>query len=233
MDNLLHLGTRLVRPGFAASVLALTCLIVSMGAFAQSISPISSALAGTATGCTHVATPDSAGTDVDQFRRLTADEQAASLRKRIENHSLLSLSDTQILCLMDAMKPEAFVEYARSDMVLDNAYEYSMFRQERVSGRWFDRPDHMMIRYQDNPRKSTQNGCLTAAMQDRKFCMTKQRTPIASMATRVVCCVSCQARSQWMVRSRTRSPAIACAILACSSSRAPSITTLEALMKRA
>jgi hypothetical protein len=153
MDNLLHLGTRLVRPGFAASVLALTCLIVSMGAFAQSISPISSALAGTATGCTHVATPDSAGTDVDQFRRLTADEQAASLRKRIESHSLLSLTDAQILALMDAMKPEAFVAYARSDMILDNAYEYSMFRQERVSGRWFDRPDHMMIRYQDNPRK--------------------------------------------------------------------------------
>jgi len=38
-------------------------------------------------------------------------------------------------------------------MVLDNAYEYSMFRQERVSGRWSDRPDHMLVRYQDNPRK--------------------------------------------------------------------------------
>ena len=91
--------------------------------------------------------------DVDQFRCLTADKQAASLRTRIENHSLLALTDEQILSLMDAMKPEAFVDYAKSDMVLDDAYEYRMFRQERVSGRWPDRPDHMVIRYQDNPRK--------------------------------------------------------------------------------
>ncbi|WNC92553.1 DUF1571 domain-containing protein [Paraburkholderia sp. FT54] len=91
--------------------------------------------------------------DIDQFRCLTAEEQAASWRTRIENHSLLSLTDDQILALMNAMKPEAFVEYARSGMVADDAYEYSMFRQERISGRWPDRPDHMLIRYQDTPRK--------------------------------------------------------------------------------
>ena len=156
MDNLLRAGTRLLRPGFAASALALTCLMLSMSGFAQSVSPISSALSAlsaTSAGCTHAAAPVSVSTDLDQFRRLTADEQAASLRLRIENHSLLSLNDPQILALMDAMRPEAFVDYARSDMVRDNAYEYNMFRQERVSGRWFDRPDHMMIRYQDNPRK--------------------------------------------------------------------------------
>jgi hypothetical protein len=153
MDDLLGAGTKFLRPGFAASALTLACLLVSMTAFAQSVSPISSALPAASAACTHAATPDSASADVDQFRCLTADEQAASLRTRIENHSLLSLTDAQILALMDAMKPEAFVAYARSDMVLDNAYEYSMFRQERVSGRWIDRPDHMMIRYQDSPRK--------------------------------------------------------------------------------
>lgn len=154
MDNLFRVGIRLLRLGFAAPALALTCLIVSTGAFAQSVSPISSALPVTSTACAHAVMPaGSVSTDVDQFRRLTADEQAASFRTRIENHSLLSLTDAQILSLMDAMKPDAFVAYTRSDMVLDNAYEYSMFRQERVSGRWFDRPDHMMIRYQDNPRK--------------------------------------------------------------------------------
>jgi hypothetical protein len=154
MDNLFRVGIRLLRLGFAAPALALTCLIVSTGAFAQSVSPISSALPVTSTACAHAVMPaGSVSTDVDQFRRLTADEQAASFRTRIENHSLLSLTDAQILSLMDAMKPEAFVAYTRSDMVLDNAYEYSMFRQERVSGRWSDRPDHMLVRYQDNPRK--------------------------------------------------------------------------------
>jgi hypothetical protein len=91
--------------------------------------------------------------DVDQFRCLTADEQAASLRTRTENHTLSSLRDDQILALMDAMKPEAFVAYARSNMVREDSCEYRMFRQERVLGRWPDRPDHMVVRYQDTPRK--------------------------------------------------------------------------------
>ena len=133
--------------------LAFTCMIISGGAFAQPTSPIEPASSGTSARCTDAATSDAVSADVDQFRCLTADKQAASLRTRIENHSLLALTDEQILSLMDAMKPEAFVDYAKSDMVLDDAYEYRMFRQERVSGRWPDRPDHMVIRYQDNPRK--------------------------------------------------------------------------------
>ncbi|WP_172178994.1 DUF1571 domain-containing protein [Paraburkholderia elongata] len=91
--------------------------------------------------------------DFNQFRCLTADEQARLLRTRIENHTLSSLTDEQILSVMDVMKPEAFVEYARSEMVPDGGCEYRMFRQERVFGRWPDRPDHMVVRYQDNPRK--------------------------------------------------------------------------------
>ena len=133
--------------------LALTCLVVSMGALAQSTSPIAPASSGPSAGCADAATSDTVSADVDQFRCLTADEQATSLRTRIENRSLLSLTDEQILSLMDVMKPEAFVEYARSDMVPDDAYEYRMFRQERLSGRWSDRPDHMVIRYQDTPRR--------------------------------------------------------------------------------
>jgi hypothetical protein len=132
---------------------ALTCLIASMGALAQPTSPITPASSGTSPGYADPATSDTVSVDVDQFRCLTADAQATSLRTRIENHSLLSLTDDQILSLMGAMKPEAFAEYARSDMVPDDAYEYRMFRQERISGRWSDRPDHMVIRYQDTPRK--------------------------------------------------------------------------------
>ncbi|MCX4163486.1 MULTISPECIES: DUF1571 domain-containing protein [Paraburkholderia] len=133
--------------------LAGLCLIVSTGTFAQEIDPISPALSSTSAECTHVVAADSASADVDRFRCLTAGEQAASWRTRIEDRSLLSLPDNQILALMDAMKPEAFVEYARFDMILDNAYEYTMFRRERVFGRWSARPDHMIVRYQDNPRK--------------------------------------------------------------------------------
>ncbi len=136
-----------------AFAFALTCLFVSTGAHAQSTNPITPASSGTSVGCADVATSDTVSVDVNRFRCLTAREQAALLRTWIENHSLLSLTDAQILSLMDAMKPDAFVEYARSDMVPDDACEYRMFRQERISGRWSDRPDHMVIRYQDTPRK--------------------------------------------------------------------------------
>jgi hypothetical protein len=231
MNNLFRVGTWRLRLGFAAPALALTCLIVSMGAFAQSVSPISSVSSVISTACAHAATPPgSVSRDVDQFRRLSADEQAASLRTRIENHSLLSLTDAQILSLMDAMKPEAFVAYARADMVLDNDYEYSMFRQERVSGRWSDRPDHMLIRYQDNPRKVYAKWLPDGGHAGQEILYDETR--IASTATRAVCCVSCRARSQWMGRLRMPNPAIACAILVCSSSPAPSIMTLAAFVKR-
>jgi hypothetical protein len=133
--------------------LAFTCLIVSGGVLAQPTSLIAPTSSGTSARCTDDAMSDAVSADVERFRCLNADKQATSLRTRIENHSLLSLTDERILSLMDAMKPEAFVEYTKSEMVLDDAYEYRMFRQERISGRWSDRPDHMVIRYQHNPRK--------------------------------------------------------------------------------
>lgn len=133
--------------------LALTCLFVSMGAHAQSTNPITRASSGPSAGCADVTTSDTVRVDVNRFRCLAARDQAASLRTWIESRSLLSLTDAQILSLMDAMKPDAFVEYARFDMVPDDACEYRMFRQERISGRWSDRADHMVVRYQDTPRK--------------------------------------------------------------------------------
>lgn len=133
--------------------LALTCLFVCMGAEAQSAKPVTPASPGPSTECADAATSDTVSVDVDRFRCLTARDQAASLRAWIESRSLLSLTDAQILSLMDAMKPDAFVEYARSDMVPDDACEYRMFRQERIAGRWSGGPDHMVIRYQDSPRK--------------------------------------------------------------------------------
>jgi hypothetical protein len=134
-------------------VLALTCLIVSMGAFAQSTTPIAPALSGTSARCVKPATSDTVSVDGSQVRCLTARAQTTSLATWIENHSLLSVTDAQMLSLTDAMKPEAIVEYARSAMVSADACEYRMFRPERVSGKWSERPDHMLIRYQDTPQK--------------------------------------------------------------------------------
>lgn len=56
--------------------LALTCLIVSTGALAQSTRPITPASSGTSARCADVATSDPVSADVDQFWCLTAHEQA-------------------------------------------------------------------------------------------------------------------------------------------------------------
>ena len=134
-------------------VLAWACLTVSPEALAESANPVAPASSSAPADCADAATSETVHADIDSFRCLTAQEQAASLRTRIDNHSLLSLTDDQLLALMDAMKPEAFVEYAKSGMIAEDAYEYSMFRQERISGRWPERADHMVIRYQDIPRR--------------------------------------------------------------------------------
>jgi hypothetical protein len=133
--------------------LALTCAVGSTGALAESDSTLAPDSSGASTRCTDGAASGTASPDVAQFRCLTPREQATSLRTWIEDQSLLSLTDDQILSLMDAMKAEAFVEYAKSDMIPSDSYEFSMFRQERVYGKWAGRPDHMVIRYQDTPRR--------------------------------------------------------------------------------
>jgi hypothetical protein len=155
LDHLLRAGTSLLPRRSSVHAFALTCLLVATHALAQTASPILPVVSsgGPSAACTHAAKADATSIDVDQFRGLCADDQARWWRARIDNHALLSLSDAQLLALMDAMKPDAFVDYAKFDMVDDSNYEYGMFRQERVGSHWADRADHMTIRYQDTPRK--------------------------------------------------------------------------------
>jgi hypothetical protein len=160
-------------------VLALTCLIAPVGAAGQSTRPMEPASSAISTGCGQAGTSDAVSADVDQFRCLTVHEQAASLRTRFEDHSLLALTDDQILSLMEAMKPEAFVEYAKSDMVPDDAYEYRMLRQERISGRWPDRPDHIDIRYQDAPRRVYAKWLPDGAHAGQEILYDETRDPVS------------------------------------------------------
>src|SRR5260370_28969788 len=68
--------------------LALTCLIVSGGASGQSTRPIAAASSGASARCAAAAMSDAVSAHGDQFRCLTADKQAASLRTLIQNHTL-------------------------------------------------------------------------------------------------------------------------------------------------
>jgi hypothetical protein len=132
---------------------AIACLIASAGVFAQVSEPVAKGSSVAAGSESSAVTQTDADADISQFERLAADAQASALGTRIRDRSLIAMTDDQILSLMRAMKPDAFIDYARSEMVPNDAYDYQMFRQERISGKWPNLPDHMYVRYQDFPRR--------------------------------------------------------------------------------
>jgi hypothetical protein len=88
-----------------------------------------------------------------RFHCLSASEQATVIRDRVDDGTLGAMPDARIAALIDAMKPDAFVAYARIAIDRASSYEYWMRRRERVTGQWPAQPDHMDVRCQENPRR--------------------------------------------------------------------------------
>lgn len=88
-----------------------------------------------------------------RFRCLSATGQAAVIRDRIDDGTLSAMTDAELVALIDAMKPDAFVAYARIVIGGEHSYEYWMRRRERVNGKWPTQADHMDVRCQDTPRR--------------------------------------------------------------------------------
>lgn len=88
-----------------------------------------------------------------RFAHLGATEQASQLRGEIQDGELSRLGDDQVMKLMDAMKPAAFVALIQGNIAGLTSYEFNMYRQERLGGVWQTSPDHILVRYQDQPRR--------------------------------------------------------------------------------
>ena len=94
-----------------------------------------------------------AGDRVMPFRCRSVAGQAAAIRDGFEDGSLAAMPDAALVTLVAQMNPDALVVFARIAIGQEQSYEYRMFRRERVNGRWPARPDHMVVRYQDKPRR--------------------------------------------------------------------------------
>lgn len=100
------------------------------------------------------AEPDSTGAPgLAYFSHLSASEQATQLSAQTQSGELARLPDDQVLLLMRGMKPEAFVAWIKSNIATLRSYEFRMYRQERLGGHWQVTPDHILVRYQYQPRR--------------------------------------------------------------------------------
>lgn len=108
------------------------------------------ARAQAASGATAAPTAARAATPYDA---LPAAQQAALFSKQTASGELAALSDAELLATFDAIKPDAFLLWARTEINRYPEYEYWMTRQERLDGQWQDVPARMMIRYRHLPRQ--------------------------------------------------------------------------------
>ena len=87
------------------------------------------------------------------FSRLNATEQATQLTTETQSGELARLPDDQVMRLMRAVKPEAFVAWIKGNIAALHSYEFHMYRQERLGRHWQVTPDHILVRYQYQPRR--------------------------------------------------------------------------------
>jgi len=87
------------------------------------------------------------------FARQSASAQSDWLSRQASSGALQKASDAQLLGVMQALSPEALVDYLRNGIQPLKEYQFEMTRWERHDGQWPSRPDKMLVRYQDSPRR--------------------------------------------------------------------------------
>lgn len=80
--------------------------------------------------------------------------QSHWLEKVATSGQLQEASDVQLLDVMQSLSPAALVDYLRNGIQPLASYQFEMTRWERHDGLWPSRPDKMLVRYQDTPRRT-------------------------------------------------------------------------------
>lgn len=87
------------------------------------------------------------------FATEDAIQQSDWLMARSKSGALQKADDAQWYALIQALSPEALVDYMRAGIAPLDSYQFEMTRWERHGGQWPSRPDHMLVRYEDSPRR--------------------------------------------------------------------------------
>ncbi|MGU7769329.1 DUF1571 domain-containing protein [Burkholderia sp. MR1-5-21] len=101
------------------------------------------------------AAPDAAAlpADLAKVARASAAQQARWLRTAAQQGALAKLDDATLTALFKALDPLAVPEYISTGPIGYPAYQFTMRRQERISGKWPDTPDHMLVKTTREPLK--------------------------------------------------------------------------------
>lgn len=87
------------------------------------------------------------------YEGLSAEQQARLLSRQMASGELEKLGDAPLLALMNGLRPQTLLVWARAEMGRHTEYEFWMSRQERVNGQWQAKPARMQVRYRHAPRQ--------------------------------------------------------------------------------
>ncbi|WP_323118321.1 DUF1571 domain-containing protein [Burkholderia alba] len=89
--------------------------------------------------------------DFAKVVKLPAEQQSRWLRTAARQGVLEKLDDATLTALFKALDPLAVPGYIAAGPNGYPSYEFTMLRQERISGKWSDTPDHMIVRTTRDP----------------------------------------------------------------------------------
>ncbi|SAK87293.1 DUF1571 domain-containing protein [Caballeronia ptereochthonis] len=89
--------------------------------------------------------------DIARVGTLGVEQQAQWLAKSTASGALAKLDDAQLVALFRALDPDALRRYLQEGLRDYTSYEFTMWRRERIRGKWPKRADHMLVRITREP----------------------------------------------------------------------------------
>jgi hypothetical protein len=141
--------------GWRISCARLYACALLAGSFAPTLSCAQkraddSATAATATSMMSAASAESA-VPAARVASLDARRQAQWLAQFAASGALAKLDDTALVTLFRSLAPDALPRYLQQGLSEFASYQFTMWRRERIKGRWPKRADHMLVRVTREP----------------------------------------------------------------------------------
>ncbi|AJY43794.1 DUF1571 domain-containing protein [Burkholderia humptydooensis] len=89
--------------------------------------------------------------ELAKVAKLPADQQARWLRTAARQGTLEKLDDATLTALFESLDPQTVPDYVAAGPIGHPSYQFTMLRQERISGKWPDTPDHMFVKVTRGP----------------------------------------------------------------------------------
>jgi hypothetical protein len=83
--------------------------------------------------------------------QLPPDQQVSWLRSAAASGALEHMDDTQLVTLFQSLDPGTLRRYIEAGPNGFGSYEFTMWRKERIDGKWPDKADHMQVRIGRDP----------------------------------------------------------------------------------